>query len=154
MSSEPTASSRRLLVLDANILVRAVLGRRVLSLLEIYNDRVHFLAPEIAYASERAYLPQIRMKRGLAPQSVAQLVEQGILGRLPMIVTPVPHDVYGDFEREARQRLARRDESDWPFVALALRLSCPIWTEDQDFFGSGVATWTTDRVEIFLASDR
>ncbi len=62
MSSEPTASSRRLLVLDANILVRAVLGRRVLSLLEIYNDRVHFLTPEVAYASARAYLPQILIK--------------------------------------------------------------------------------------------
>ncbi len=24
------------------------------------------------------------------------------------------------------------------------------WTEDQDLFGSGVATWTTDRVELFL----
>jgi hypothetical protein len=30
-------------------------------------------------------------------------------------------------------------------------LGCPIWTEDTDFFGCGVATWTTDRVEIYLA---
>jgi len=27
----------------------------------------------------------------------------------------------------------------------------PIWTEDQDFFGNGVATWTTDRGEIAAA---
>ena len=54
MRSEPTASSRRLLVLDANILVRAVLGRRVLSLLETYNDRVHFLTREVAYTSAHA----------------------------------------------------------------------------------------------------
>ncbi|HZC23037.1 MAG TPA: PIN domain-containing protein [Candidatus Binatia bacterium] len=26
----------------------------------------------------------------------------------------------------------------------------PIWTEDADFFGAGVATWTTDRVELLL----
>jgi hypothetical protein len=26
----------------------------------------------------------------------------------------------------------------------------PIWTEDTDFFGCGVATWTTDRVELYL----
>ena len=148
MSSVPTASSRRLLVLDANILVRAVLGRRVLSLLEIYNDRVHFLTPAVAHASARAYLPEILIKRGLALQSVAPLVEQGILGRLPMMVMLVPHDVYADFEREARQQLARRDEAGRPFVALALRLNCPVWTEDQDFFGSGVGTWTTNRVEI------
>ena len=29
-------------------------------------------------------------------------------------------------------------------------LNLPIWTEDQDFFGSGIATWTTDRVDIYL----
>ncbi|MEP7369704.1 MAG: PIN domain-containing protein [Dermatophilaceae bacterium] len=26
----------------------------------------------------------------------------------------------------------------------------PIWTEDQDFFGTGFPTWTTDRVELYL----
>jgi hypothetical protein len=26
----------------------------------------------------------------------------------------------------------------------------PIWTEDQDFFGSGVATWTSGRIEVYL----
>jgi len=35
-------------------------------------------------------------------------------------------------------------------VALALALDLPIWTEDQDLFGAGVPTWTTDRVELYL----
>jgi hypothetical protein len=34
-------------------------------------------------------------------------------------------------------------------LAVALSLSCDIWTEDTDFFGTGVAVWTSDRVEIF-----
>ena len=34
----------------------------------------------------------------------------------------------------------------WP----ALLLSCPIWTEDRDFFGTGVATWTTGLVELYF----
>jgi PIN domain len=25
-----------------------------------------------------------------------------------------------------------------------------VWTEDADFFGTGVAVWTTNSVEIFL----
>ena len=45
-----------------------------------------------------------------------------------------------------------RDIEDWPTAALALTLGCPIWTEDADFFGTGIATWTTDRVKIFLCS--
>jgi hypothetical protein len=35
-------------------------------------------------------------------------------------------------------------------LATALALECPIWTEDADFFGAGVATRTTDRVELLL----
>jgi hypothetical protein len=25
-----------------------------------------------------------------------------------------------------------------------------VWTEDEDFFGTGIAVWTTNRIEIFL----
>jgi predicted nucleic acid-binding protein len=153
VSSELAATEPELLVLDANILVRAVLGRRVLSLLEAYAGRVSFLTPETAFASVRAHLPEILIKRGLSPEAAAHLLEEEILGRLPRLVAPVRPELYADLKVTARRRLAGRDESDWPSVALALRLNCPIWTEDQDFFGSGVATWTTDRVGIYLESD-
>lgn len=154
VSSEPAEPSRKVLVLDANILLRAVIGRRVLSLLETYAGRVDFLAPEVAFADVRAHLPQILAGRGLSSQVIDQLLEREVLGRLPMLVASVPHEVYADLEAAARRRLLRRDESDWPFVARALRLGCPIWTEDQDFFGSGVATWTTDRIEVYLEGSR
>jgi len=49
--------------------------------------------------------------------------------------------LYQSFEAVARARIAPRDLHDWPVVALALALNLPIWTEDQDFFGSGIATW-------------
>jgi hypothetical protein len=43
-----------------------------------------------------------------------------------------------------------RDADDWPIVAVALLFDFPTLTEDQDLFGSGVATWTKDRVELYL----
>jgi predicted nucleic acid-binding protein len=46
-----------------------------------------------------------------------------------------------------------RDPDDWLVVAAALCLKHPIWTEDKDFFGSGIPTWTTDRVHLFLNDD-
>lgn len=153
MSTGLVAPGPRPLVLDANILVRAVLGRRVLTLLETYAEQVTFLTPEVAFTSLRTHLPGILIRRGLAQEAVAQLLEQEILVRLPALVTSVPEAVYVDLGAAARRRIAIRDEADWPFVALALRLACPIWTEDQDFFGSGVPTWTTDRIEIYLAAD-
>ena len=29
-------------------------------------------------------------------------------------------------------------------------LECPIWTEDKDFFGVGIATWTSRTVELYF----
>ncbi len=48
-----------MLVLDANILIRAVLGSRVLSLLRKYADQVEFLAPDSAFQEAREHLPKI-----------------------------------------------------------------------------------------------
>jgi hypothetical protein len=45
---------------------------------------------------------------------------------------------------------AMRDADDWPVLACAMPLGCPVWTEDADFFGTGVATWTTDRIELYF----
>ena len=65
------------------------------------------------------------------------------------MVEPVDRSLYEDFENLARDRVLTRDPDDWPIVTVALLLDFPIWTEDQDLFGSGVATWTTDRVELY-----
>jgi len=69
---------------------------------------------------------------------------------LKLPVEPINRDAYEHLEAEAKERLHGRDEDDWPILATALSLSCAIWTEDADFFGTGVAQWTSDRVEIFL----
>jgi hypothetical protein len=72
------------------------------------------------------------------------------LRTLRHLVEMIGSDVYGEFEAEARERLGQRDPDDWPILASALALRCPIWTEDSDFFGCGVATWTSNRVQVFL----
>jgi len=73
---------------------------------------------------------------------------------LQSLVEPVDRDIYQFHEEEARERLRGRDEEDWPVLASALALNCAIWTEDTDFFGIGLAVWTTSRVEIFLKAQR
>jgi predicted nucleic acid-binding protein len=135
-----------MIVLDANILIRAVLGKRVRQLLETYGAHgIRFYAPEVAYADAERYLPALLAKRGKPDTDVP-----ATLTYLQFLIEPISQEVYGLFEAEARQRLRGRDEEDWPVLATALSLSCAIWTEDTDFFGTGVAVWTSDRVEIFL----
>ena len=47
----------RTIVLDANVLMRAVLGRRVDRLLESFAAQVTFLAPELAFDDVREPWP-------------------------------------------------------------------------------------------------
>jgi predicted nucleic acid-binding protein len=135
-----------MIVLDANILIRAVLGRRVRKLLETHYKKVRFFAPDSAISEAREHLPSILRKRNIDPELTV-----AVLAELATLIMCVDSEIYGPFEMAARQRLKKRDEEDWPVLAAALALECPIWTEDSDFFGSGVATWTTDRVELLLA---
>ena len=52
------------LALDANILMRAVLGKRVRSLMETYAEHVRFFTPDACVSSAREYLPDLARRRG------------------------------------------------------------------------------------------
>jgi predicted nucleic acid-binding protein len=135
-----------MLVLDANILIRAVLGSRVLSLLRKYAGQVEFMAPDVAFQEAREHLPDI-----LAVRKIPTAPAMATLDLVARLVQTVEAETYSSCESIARERIDRRDEDDWPILAAGLALGCAIWTEDTDFFGCGVATWTTDRVELYLA---
>ncbi|HEX7697196.1 MAG TPA: PIN domain-containing protein [Candidatus Acidoferrum sp.] len=54
-----------MIVLDANILIRAVLGRRVRQLIDTYAGQgVRFIAPDVAFDDAEKYLPPLLKKRG------------------------------------------------------------------------------------------
>lgn len=138
---------KKLLILDANILIRAVLGVRVLTLIQTYHDDVAFVTAAYCYKEANRHLPTILKKRGLPIEPFLETIET-----LSGIVSPLDATVYNHYEMDAKQRIQERDVHDWPIVALALALGCPIWTEDKDFFGIGIPTWTSRNVEIYLAS--
>ena len=136
-----------MLILDANILIRAILGKHVRQLLETYAVQgVRFYAPEVAFADAEKYLPGLLSKRGKPTNDLP-----AALNYLRSLVEPLSQDTFAGYEGAARQRLRGRDEEDWPILAAALSLACGIWTEDTDFFGAGIVVWTTDRVELFLS---
>ena len=137
--------SGKAIVLDANILIRAVLGNRVRELIFDNAATVKFFAPDVAYADARKYLPALLIKRGV-DATAAMLV----LDRLEHSVRPIDAELYEGMQQQALQRIAVRDADDWPVLACAMTLGCPVWTEDADFFGTGVATWTSDRVALYF----
>jgi len=135
------------LVLDANILIRAVLGKKVNSLILEYSNKVAFYTPDLCFQDAEKYLPIILRKHPNIDVDLAM----DILTQISQIVSPLDETFYNSFKVEAKKRIANKDEDDWPVVAVALFLNCPIWTEDKDFFGTGIATWETYTVEIYLS---
>ena len=134
-----------MLVLDANILIRAVLGVRALAAITEYAGRVRFLAPTAAFDEARAHLPKISLRRPIGSEDLV-----AVLDTLKAFIEVIEESAYTPRAGDARQRIAKRDPDDWHVLALALTFGCAVWTEDTDFFGVGVATWTTDRIELAL----
>jgi hypothetical protein len=59
------------------------------------------------------------------------------------MVRPLEFDVYAGLQRQASRGITVRDADDWPVLACAMTLGCPVWTEDADFWhrrGDGPAT--------------
>lgn len=137
--------SNKAIVLDANILIRAVLGKRARNLIREHADTVKFFAPDVAYADARKYLPALLEKRGVVSAPAMK-----VLDCLEVIVQSIDLELYVGMQQQALQRIALRDADDWPVLACAMTLGCPVWTEDADFFGTGVATWTTDRIALYF----
>lgn len=136
---------RQALVLDANILIRAVLGKKVRNFLIQFADSVSFFVPDICWQDAEKYLPMLFAKRHLSAESALEL-----LVHLKGLLQIVDHTIYHEHEIEAKKRIQQRDIDDWQVIATALLFDCPIWTEDKDFFGSGIPTWTTDRISVFF----
>ena len=89
--------------MDANILIRAVLGRRVRRILEAHAEQISIIVPESAYQEAEEHLAAPVVKRGGdAAKGLAALRSMAALG------TIVGEEIYGDFEAEARKCLSAR----------------------------------------------
>jgi len=56
-------SVRKGLVLDANILIRAVFGTRVRYILQTYDETTSFFSPEVCFDDARQYIPDVAARR-------------------------------------------------------------------------------------------
>ena len=136
---------RKRLVIDASILIRGCLGRRVRTLIAEYTDQVDFFVAEANVAEAAAYIADLARAK-----SLDEAVCTEALLSLMRVVQMVEDSVLESAREEALARI--RDADDSPALALGLQMECAIWTEDQNFFGTGIATWTSGTVERYLSS--
>jgi predicted nucleic acid-binding protein len=133
------------LVLDANILIRAAHGLQVRTILQTYADSTALCTPDVCFEDAKRHISLIARNRNLDPETGL-----AVLGWIGGVIEIVERGLYEKYKPLAEQRISKRDPDDWPIVATAMLLNAPIWTEDRDFFGCGIATWTSDRDEIYL----
>jgi predicted nucleic acid-binding protein len=138
------------LVVDTSVLVGELL--RSAGRARLGDERLELFLPEQMWDETQVELPRritafIR-RRGLEPNLGDELTA-ACVAAVEANVVILDEGIYAAFEEEARER-SLRDPRDWPVVASALALSAGIWTNDNDFLGCGVATWTTDSLQRWL----
>lgn len=129
-----------MIVLDANILVSAILGRSVPRVLRAaYARGVVLGVTEAQLAEAREVLVG---KLRLSDEET----ELG-LSRVAPFLELLGTELYEPMEQRARQRLHERGQSDWPVLAAALATGSGIWTHDRDLFGVGVPIWSSRNMQ-------
>lgn len=139
------------LVVDTSVLVGELLrasGRDRLG-----DGRLELFLPERMWDETKVEIPRrVRAfaRRRALESTVADLLTARCIGAVEANVVVLDEAVYSAIEEEARAR-SLRDPDDWPVVASALVLTAGIWTNDNDFLGTGVPTWTTDTLHTWLS---
>ncbi len=138
------------LVVDTNVLVGELLrasGRERLG-----DDRSELFLPERMWGEASVELPRriaafIR-RRGL-DRAIGDDLALACFEAVEANIVILDEAIYSPLEAEALAR-SLRDPDDWAVVASALALAADIWTNDNDFLGTGIATWTTDTLQSWL----
>jgi predicted nucleic acid-binding protein len=96
------------IVLDANIIVRAVFGRRARAIIAQYSDGVRLVAPVAAIAEAQEHVPDIIEARKLPPTDLLIALDSVL-----SVLNVIEPELYTPYEQSARERIRTRDQSDW-----------------------------------------
>ena len=140
------------LVIDANILIGELLRKRGRWLLaqETFNLYITERAWDETQYELKRRTAAIALKQKLTAEEQQQLVDNAIEFGAALL-DPIPKDDFKDYLPEATLRIPR-DPDDVDTVALALCLGADIWTNDSDYLGCGVATWTTQTLLLQIGN--
>lgn len=110
-----------------------------------HKTSVTFYLPSLVIEEVRRNLLRIEQARGRESDVSLALLDTFIESMQAV------GEIDPALEAEARARM-HRHPNDWHVVAAALQTRAPIWTDDRDFFGCGVATWSTATVPLYLSA--
>lgn len=123
------------LVVDANPILSAIIGGKARSVF-LDADHISFYTTLFNFKEVEKYIPILASKRSL-PLDDLYLA----LSTLPISVCDV--EFYKETLKKATSLIGDRDPDDIHLLGLALKLSCPIWSNDRDFDDVGIKIYST-----------
>lgn len=123
------------LAVDANPVLSAVIGGNARNIFAEAHSIV-FYTTLFNFREVEKYLPSLSDKRGI-PIDDLYLA----LSLLPLTVCD--EGFYKETATKARKLIGKRDPADVHILALALKLECPLWSNDTDFESSGIMVYNT-----------
>lgn len=129
-----------LLVADTNIIVAALLRKGSTRDL-LFSKAFEFFSPDRLVAEILAHKEEFKQKGSMLEQEF-QLALKLELENIAI----VPIEEYGLLKQNALSLCPKDHEKDWPFLALALKLSCPLWSNDS-------ALKKQEKITVFSTTD-
>ena len=123
------------LAVDANPILSAIIGGNAKTVF-LNANHLTFYTTVFNFKEVQKYIPVLSLKHNL-PIDDLYLA----LSTLPISVCDV--EFYKDTLKNAQNMMSERDPDDLHLLGLALKLSCPIWSNDKDFEGLRVKVYTT-----------
>jgi predicted nucleic acid-binding protein len=112
------------LVTDTNILVAALLRKGDTRKL-LFSKKFELFAPDNINTEILHHKEEFKQKGSMTEQEFLTALELTLEN-----VSLVPIEEYASFRQKALSLCPEGHKNDWPFLALALKLSCPLWSND------------------------
>ena len=114
------------LVVDANILFAALIKNHVTRRLLLFLDH-ELYAPEFILDEVYEHMAELEFKTGLSSVKIKEILEELIKDAK---IALVPANQFKTKLSEGKASVV--DSDDVPYIALALYLSCPVWSNDKN----------------------
>ncbi len=132
------------IVVDSNIIFSALIFKGSTNR-KILQKPLLFVAPEYALKEIEAHLPLVIKK--CANRRVSEKEVRFAVDTILSNIIFLPDESYKPFIKEAIELMKNIDEKDSPFVAVAMALNLPVWSNDKSLKKQKrVTIYSTDEV--------
>ncbi len=123
------------LAVDANPILSAIIGGNA-RIVFLTAEKISFFTTAFNFKEVEKYIPVLASKRNIPLENLYMA-----LSLLPISVCD--EEFYKNKIRQAKRMIDKIDPDDIHLLALALKLNCPVWSNDKDFEGLGVKVYGT-----------